>query len=51
MGLNFVCNSYRFISIIISLLLLEKKEKLGKECINSFSNEKIQKLNDKLNEF
>ena len=36
-GLNFVCNSYRFISIIISL--------------NTMSNDKVQELNSKLNKF
>lgn len=50
-GLNFVCNSYRFISIIISLLLSKKIEDSTKKCINDISDDKIQELNSNLKEF
>lgn len=50
-GLNFVCNSYRFISIIISLLLLEKKTETSKNCINSLFSDRVDKLNSELKEF
>lgn len=50
-GLNFVCNSYRFISIILGLLLLEKGDEAGRKCVNTLSNDKVQELNSKLDKF
>ena len=47
-ALNFACNSYRFISIIISLLLMEKKDDGEKKCANTASEEKIKNINSKI---
>lgn len=49
--LNFACNSYRFISLIISLLLTEKEAFKGKKCANEFSEEEDEALNAKIQSF
>lgn len=43
--LYFMCNSYRFISILLSLFMIEKKERL-KEEINTMPREKVKELNE-----
>ena len=48
--LNFACNSYRFIGIIIALLMVENKDK-QKRRINPLSNERVGRLNSKLKKF
>lgn len=50
-GTNFACSSYRFISIIISLLLKEKKDLSDKKCLNEMPEEKIQQLDSKIEHF
>ena len=46
--LNFACNAYRFISIIIALLLTEKRDLGEKKCANEISKEKEEELNTKI---
>ena len=48
---NFACNSYRFISIIISLLLSEKKKVNEKVCANEISEESVKEINENLPRF
>ncbi len=43
---NFACNAYRFISIIIGLLLATKKENPQKECANEMNCKEVDALND-----
>lgn len=50
-GLDFVCSSYRFISIIISLLLKEKKDVNNNECLNAMSDERVELLNNRIQKF
>ncbi len=50
-GTNFACSSYRFISIIISLLLKEKRDLSDKKCLNEMPEEKIQQLDSKIEHF
>jgi len=45
---NFVCCSYRFIGIIISLLLKEKKDIRDMNCPNEMTKEEANTLNSKL---
>ena len=47
-GLNFACSAYRFISIIISLLLKEKKDLNAEQCPNEMSKEQVTLLNEKI---
>ncbi len=49
--INFACNSYRFISIIISLLLTEKEDSEEKRCANKISEEDEEELNAKIQSF
>lgn len=44
---NFACNAYRFIGIIISLLLTEKKNN-EKVCINELPEKKVEQINNKI---
>lgn len=47
--ISFACNSYRFISIIVSLLLTEKQDSdKGKKCINDMSKDRVEELNKKI---
>lgn len=50
-GINFVCSSYRFISIIISLLLKEKREINSISCPNLMSEEREESLKNSLQKF
>ena len=47
-GLNFAYSAYRFISIIISLLLKEKKDLNAEQCPNEMSKEQVTLLNEKI---
>lgn len=50
-GINFICSSYRFISIIVSLLLKERKDDSDNKCPNTMSNERAKLLNSKIQKF
>ena len=47
-NVNFLCSSYRFIGIIISLLLNEKKDIDDAECPNAMPPEAVSNLKSKL---
>ena len=49
--INFVCSSYRFISIIISLLLKEKKNINSNKCPNVISDERAELLKSRIQKF
>ena len=50
-NIKFVCCSYRFIGIIISLLLKEKKDVYDVECPNLMAPEAVNELKGKLKKF
>lgn len=50
-GVNFTCSSYRFIGIIISLLLKEKKDINSGQCPNEMPKERVDLLNKKIKRF
>ena len=50
-GINFVCSFYRFISVIINLLLKEKNDNNLNKCPNLMSDEREESLKSKLPKF
>lgn len=47
--LYFYCGSYRYVSILLKLLIVKKKEYKGKEFKKKLTDQEIEKLNQKLN--